>query len=59
MNSTSRRSVGVAVRIQVLIETNPAADRAEMIERIVNELGAKTGTAQAYYSKAMKELSLT
>jgi len=54
-----RKNSGIYDKIKALIETNPAADRAEMIERIVNELGAKTGTAQAYYSKAMKELSLT
>jgi len=52
-----RKGSGIYDKIKALIEANPNVERAEMIERIVNELGAKVGTAQAYYSKAMKELS--
>lgn len=52
-----RKGSGIYGKIKALIEANPNVERSEMIDRIVTELGAKVGTAQAYYSKAMKELS--
>lgn len=48
-----RKGTGIYGEIKQLIEANPDTPRAEMIERIVNQLGAKVGTAQAYYSKVM------
>lgn len=48
-----RKGSGIYGKIKTLIEANPDVPRAEMVERIVNELGAKVGTAQAYYSKVM------
>ena len=53
-----RKSSGIYEKIKGMIEDNPDTPRKEMIERIVNELDAKEGTAQAYYSKAKKELGL-
>lgn len=51
-----RKGSGIYGKIKALIEANPNVERSEMIDRIVTELGAKVGTAQAYYSKATKEL---
>lgn len=53
-----RANSGIYDKIKTLIQDNPETPRKEMIERIVNELDAKEGTAQAYYSKAKKELGL-
>jgi len=53
-----RANSGIYDKIKAMVKANPETERAELIERIVNELGAKTGTAQAYYSKAKGELGL-
>lgn len=53
-----RKSSGIYEKIRDMIKANADMPRAELIEKIVNELDAKPGTAQAYYSKAKKELNL-
>ena len=53
-----RKSSGIYDKIKAMVQDNPDTDRATIIDRIINELDTKTGTAQAYYSKAKKELGL-
>lgn len=53
-----RKSSGIYGKIKAMVQDNPDTDRATIIDRIINELDTKTGTAQAYYSKAKKELGL-
>lgn len=54
-----RKGSGIYGKIKTLIEANPDAERAEMIERILAEVTkpdgspVPVGTAQAYYSKVM------
>lgn len=43
-------------RIKALLDGNLDVPKAEMVEKIVSEIGVKEGTASTYYSKAKKQL---